>query len=220
MILVIQNVLTPDNIVQIRAKLETMKWVDGTATAGWHAKLVKKNLQVDRTQPDFAPLNKAVTEALMRNPTFRMAARPKAITPLLFSRYRDEMEYGTHVDDPVIANIRTDISFTIFLSETQDYDGGELVMETTAGEQTFKPSAGQMIIYPSTTLHRVQPVTRGERWAAVGWSQSQIRDANQREILFDLDTARRGLFDKHGKTREFDIMSKAHANLMRLWADV
>lgn len=220
MILVIQNVLTPDNIVQIRAKLEAMKWVDGTATAGWHAKLVKKNLQVDRTQPDFAPLNKAVTEALMRNPTFRMAARPKTITPLLFSRYRDEMEYGTHVDDPVIANIRTDISFTMFLAETQDYDGGELVMETTAGEQAFKPSAGQMIIYPSTTLHRVQPVTRGERWAAVGWCQSQIRDANQREILFDLDTARRGLFDKHGKTREFDIMSKAHANLMRLWADV
>ncbi len=112
------------------------------------------------------------------------------------------------------------VSFTVFLTSPKDYDGGELVMETTAGEQAFKPEPGQMIIYPSTTLHRVTPVTRGERWAAVGWCQSQIRDAAKREILFDLDTARRGLFDQHGKTREFDIMSKAHANLMRMWADV
>src|SRR5690242_551004 len=100
MILVIQNVLTPENVTQIRSKLETMNWVDGTATAGWHAKLVKKNLQVDRNQLDYPPLNKAVTETLMRNPTFRMAARPRQFTPLLFSRYRDDMEYGTHVDDP------------------------------------------------------------------------------------------------------------------------
>jgi len=220
MILVIQNVLTPDNVTQIRAKLDTMKFVDGTATAGWHAKLVKKNLQADRAQPDYMPLNKAVAEALMRQPTFRMAARPRQITPLLFSRYRDEMEYGTHVDDPVMYNLRSDVSFTLFLSEPQEYDGGELVMETSAGEQAFKPAAGQMIIYPSTTLHRVNPVTKGERVAAVGWCQSQVRDPGQREILYDLDMARRALFDKNGKTREFDIISKAHANLMRMWADI
>src|ERR1700687_5559082 len=129
MILVIQNVLTPDNVTQIRAKLDTMKFVDGTATAGWHAKLVKKNLQADRNQPDYMPLNKPVTEALMRQPTFRMAARPRQITPLLFSRYRDEMEYGTHVDDPIMYNLRSDVSFTLFLSEPDEYDGGELVME-------------------------------------------------------------------------------------------
>ena len=220
MILVIQNVLTPDNVTQIRAKLDTMKFVDGTATAGWHAKLVKKNLQADRAQPDYMPLNKAVAEALMRQPTFRMAARPRQITPLLFSRYRDEMEYGTHVDDPVMYNLRSDVSFTLFLSEPQEYDGGELVMETSAGEQAFKPAAGQMIIYPSTTLHRVNPVTKGERVAAVGWCQSQVRDPGKREILYDLDMARRALFDKNGKTREFDIISKAHANLMRMWADI
>jgi len=220
MILVIQNVLTPDNITQIRAKLDTMKFVDGTVTAGWHAKLVKKNLQADRTQPDYMPLNKAVTEALMRQPTFRMAARPRQITPLLFSRYRDDMEYGTHVDDPIMYNLRSDVSFTMFLSEPNEYDGGELVMETTAGEQKFKPSAGQMIIYPSTTLHRVTPVTKGERVAAVGWCQSQVREPGQREILYELDMARRALFDKDGKTREFDIISKAHANLMRMWADI
>ena len=220
MILVIQNVLTPDNVAQIRAKLETMKFVDGTATAGWHAKLVKKNLQADRLQPDYGPLNKAVTEAFMRHPTFRMATRPHQVTPLLFSRYRDEMEYGTHIDDPVMYGLRSDVSFTLFLTDPKDYDGGELVMETTAGEQAFKPEAGQMIIYPSTTLHRVQPVKRGERVAAVGWCQSQVRDAAQREILYDLDIARRGVFDKGGKTRDFDIISKAHANLMRMWADI
>lgn len=220
MILVIQNVLTPDNVAQIRAKLDTMKFVDGTATAGWHAKLVKKNLQADRMQPDYAPLNKAVTDALMRQPTFRIAARPRQITPLLFSRYRDEMEYGTHVDDPIMYNLRSDVSFTLFLTDPKDYDGGELVMETTAGEQSFKPEAGQMIMYPSTTLHRVEPVKRGERVAAVGWCQSQVRDPAQREILYDLDMSRRGVFDKNGKTREFDIISKAHANLMRMWADV
>jgi PKHD-type hydroxylase len=220
MILVIQNVLTPDNVTQIRAKLDLMKFVDGTVTAGWHAKLVKKNLQADRAQPDYMPLNKTVTEALMRQPTFRMAARPRQITPLLFSRYRDDMEYGTHVDDPIMYNLRSDVSFTLFLSEPNEYDGGELVMETTAGEQKFKPSAGQMIIYPSTTLHRVTPVTKGERVAAVGWCQSQVREPGQREILYELDTARRALFDKDGKTREFDIISKAHANLMRMWADI
>jgi PKHD-type hydroxylase len=220
MILVIQNVLTAENVAQIRKQLGTMKFVDGTATAGWHAKLVKKNLQVDRTTAEYAPLNKAVSEAIMRNPTFRMAARPRAITPLLFSRYFDEMEYGTHVDDPVMYNLRSDISFTLFLADPKEYDGGELVMETTAGEQAFKPDIGNMIIYPSTVLHRVQPVTRGERVAAVGWCQSQMRDASQREVLYDLDIARRGLFDKNGKTREFDIISKAHANLTRMWADI
>lgn len=220
MLLVIPNVLTADNVSQIRTKLGSMKWVDGTATAGWHAKLVKKNLQVDRNTPDYPPLAKAVMDAIMRNPTFRMAARPRQITPLLFSRYFDEMEYGTHVDDPIMYNLRSDISFTLFLTEPKEYDGGELVMETTGGEQSYKPEAGQMIIYPSTTLHRVTPVTRGERWAAVGWCQSQIRDPGQREILYDLDIARRNIFDKSGKTREFDIISKAHANLMRLWADV
>lgn len=220
MIMLLQNVLTPDNVTQIRAKLDGMKFVDGGTTAGWHAKLVKNNTQADRMQPDYAPLNKAVTEAIMRHPTFRMAARPRQITPLLFSRYRDEMAYGTHIDDPIMYNLRSDVSFTLFLTDPADYEGGELVMETSAGEQAFKPPAGQMIMYPSTTLHRVEPVKKGERVAAVGWCQSQVRDPAQREILYDLDMARRGVFDKGGKTRDFDLISKAHANIMRMWADI
>jgi PKHD-type hydroxylase len=116
--------------------------------------------------------------------------------------------------------IRSDISFTLSLTDPNSYEGGELVMETPAGEQSFKLGLGHMIMYPSTTLHRVNPVTKGERLAAVGWIQSTIREAHMREVLYDLDVARRNLFDQQGKTREFDLISKATANLQRLWAEV
>jgi PKHD-type hydroxylase len=219
MILVIPDVLTENDIKTVVARINAMRFIDGATTAGWHAKLVKKNQQLDRAQPDYQPLNKAVTDAILRNATFRMATRPRHVTPLLFSRYRDSMEYGTHVDDPLMQNIRSDISFTLFLADPKSYDGGELVMETTAGEQPFKLKPGAMIMYPSTALHRVTAVTRGERLAAVGWCQSYVRDAAQREILYDLDITRRGIFEKEKKSREFDILSRCHANLLRMWAD-
>ena len=116
--------------------------------------------------------------------------------------------------------IRSDLSFTLFLSPPDAYDGGELVIEGSAGEQAFKLPAGGLVLYPSSTLHRVAPVTRGERLAAVSWVQSQVRDPACREILFDLDTARRTLFQREGKSREFDLLSKSLANLLRLWAEV
>jgi PKHD-type hydroxylase len=219
MILVIKDVLSDSDVAKTVDKLNSMQFIDGTKTAGWHAKLVKNNQQIDRSQLDYQPLNKSVTEAIVRNATFRMAARPRHTTPLLFSRYRDSMEYGTHVDDPIMYNLRSDISFTLFLADPTAYDGGELVMETTAGEQAFKLKPGQMIIYPSTTLHRVTAVTRGERIAAVGWCQSYIRNAEQREILYDLDIARRSIFEREKKSRDFDVISKSHANLLRMWAD-
>jgi PKHD-type hydroxylase len=219
MILVIPDVLPESDVKKVTDRLATMKFVDGTMTAGWHAKLVKNNQQVDRQQPDYQPLNKAVTEAIMRHGTFRMAARPRHITPLLFSRYRDSMEYGTHVDDPHMYNLRSDISFTLFLADPESYDGGELVMETTAGEKPYKLKPGQLIMYPSTTLHRVTAVTRGERLAAVGWCQSYVREADKREILYDVDLTRRAIFEKEKKSREFDVLSRCHANLLRMWAD-
>jgi len=219
MILVINDVLTADDVAKVADRLAALRFIDGTTTAGWHAKLVKNNLQLDRTQPEYGPLNKAVTDALLRNPMFRMAARPRHITPLLFSRYRDNMEYGTHVDDPIMYNLRSDVSFTLMLADPATYDGGELVMETTTGERAHKLKAGQLIMYPSTTLHRVAPVTRGERVAAVGWCQSYVRTAEQREILYDLDVARRGIFEKEKKSREFDVLSRCHANLLRMWMD-
>jgi PKHD-type hydroxylase len=219
MLLVVANVVPPEHIAPLRARILALRYVDGAATAGWHAKLVKKNLQADRSDPAFADLNKTVSEAIANNQTVRLAARPKAITPLLFSRYSGGMAYGTHVDDAVIMGIRSDVSFTLSLTDPAQYDGGELVMETPGGEQAFKLAAGQLILYPSTTLHRVNPVTRGERLAAVGWMQSAVRDPNAREILYDLDVARRNIFDAQGKTRDFDLISKASANLLRMWTD-
>ena len=126
--------------------------------------------------------------------------RPKALTPLVFSRYGGGQAYGSHVDNPLMGGIRTDVSFTLFLAEPEAYDGGALVIESPSGEDAVKLPAGHMVVYPSTALHRVEPVTRGERVAAVGWAQSHIRDAAQRELLFDLETARRRLFDRLGKT--------------------
>jgi len=219
MLLVIREAASQDDVKSIVDRVNALRFVEGTRTAGWHAKLVKNNEQIDRSQPDYAALNKAVTDLIMRNGTFRMAFRPRHITPLLFSRYHDGMEYGTHVDDPIMYNLRSDVSFTLFLSDPQTYKGGELVMETSGGEQAYKLNRGDMIAYPSTTLHRVNPVTSGERMAAVGWSQSYVRDQNQREILWELDVARRGIFEKEKKSREFDVISKAHANLLRMWAD-
>lgn len=219
MLLVIRDVATQDDVKSIVDRINALRFVEGARTAGWHAKLVKNNEQIDRSHPDYAALNKAVTELIMRNSTFRMGFRPRHVTPLLFSRYHDGMEYGTHVDDPLMYNLRSDVSFTLFLSDPSTYTGGELVMETSGGEQAYKLNRGDMIAYPSTTLHRVNPVTSGERMAAVGWSQSYVRDQNQREILWELDVARRAIFDREKKSREFDIISKAHANLLRMWAD-
>ncbi|MEM6436188.1 MAG: Fe2+-dependent dioxygenase, partial [Cyanobacteria bacterium P01_D01_bin.115] len=134
-------------------------------------------------------------------------------------RYDTGMEYGRHVDNALMGNQRSDVSFTVFLSEPQDYDGGELVVEGAADEQCYKLAAGTAIIYPSSTLHRVEPVTQGTRLVAVGWVQSWIRDAAKRELLFDLDTVRRSLYTQSGKSNEFDLLSKSLANLMRQWVE-
>lgn len=129
------------------------------------------------------------------------------------------MAYGSHVDDALMGGMRTDVSFTLFLSEPDTYDGGALVIETSAGEDDVKLPAGSLVAYASTTLHRVAEVTRGARLAAVGWARSYIRDPAQREVLFDLDTAHQSLFQKSGKTPEFDLLSKTSANLLRMWAE-
>jgi PKHD-type hydroxylase len=145
--------------------------------------------------------------------------RPKALSPLLFSRYDPDMHYGSHVDDALMDGMRTDVSFTLFLSAPESYDGGELVIESAAGEDAVKLSAGALVAYPSTSLHHVAAVTRGVRLAAVGWARSFIRDAARRELLFDLDTARSALFARDGKTAEFDLIAKSTANLLRMWAE-
>lgn len=223
MILCIGNVLTADELIAITEKLETAEFVDGKATAGWHARLVKNNTQLPKGAPVLTGVRSLITTALERNQLFQMAARPKRIHPLLISRYQPGMAYGTHTDDALMNRsqqvMRSDVSFTLFLNPPEAYEGGELVIETAQAEQDYKLPAGAMIVYPSSTLHRVETVTSGVRLAAVSWVQSLIRDPQEREILFDLDTARQSLFEQSGKTQEFDLLSKTHANLLRKWAD-
>lgn len=224
MILCISDILNSEQLTRVRSALDNGHFEDGRKTAGWHARLVKNNEQMAMAGDAANALRAEVEQALTGHPLFQMAVRPAKMTPLLFSRYRDGMTYGNHVDDPVMGRgegrLRTDISFTLFLDDPDSYDGGELVTDTTAGEQSYKLPAGAAVIYPSSTLHRVQPVTRGQRRVAIGWIQSTIRDPAQREVLFDIDTARRQLFEREGKTTEFDLLTKSLANLQRFWAEI
>ena len=223
MIFSIEQIFSPDELAAIRQVLGKAEFIDGKLTAGWHAKLVKNNqqLKVGTSQKE---LQAKVRAALLKNALFQTAIRPKSIHSLLFSRYDVGMSYDTHVDNALMSGssglYRSDVSFTLFLSSPQDYKGGELVIEGVQTEQKYKLEAGSAIVYPSTTLHRVNPVTEGTRLVVVGWVQSTVRDASDREILFDLETARRAIFARSGKTAEFDLISKSIANLLRKWADV
>jgi PKHD-type hydroxylase len=219
MVICIRNVLKPDELLNIQSAIAKSAFVDGKSTAGWHAALVKNNQQAISGQECIAEAEAQVSHSLLQNGLFRLAARPKQISRLLFSKYNAGMSYGSHVDDALMGNVRTDLSFTVFLNNPSDYDGGELVLDLHHAEQEFKLDAGDMVLYPSTTLHRVAPVSKGERLVTVGWAQSQIRRSDQRELLFDLETARISLFEKEGKSQEFDLLSKSLANLLRMWAE-
>jgi PKHD-type hydroxylase len=215
----IGNILSAEELETVQATLKHARFVDGRATAGLAARAVKNNRQAAGADRSLETIRKLLARRILDNEVFRSAARPKALSPLLFSRYDKAMHYGTHIDDPLMNGMRTDVSFTLFLTDPADYAGGELVIESAAGEETFKPAAGSLVAYPSTSLHRVAEVTRGARLAAVGWARSFIRDAARRELLFDLDMARRQMFARDGKTAEFDLVSKSAANLMRMWAE-
>ncbi len=222
MIFSIDNVLTPEELQFIVSSLEKADFVDGKTTAGWHAKFVKNNMQLQREATYAKDLRELVETALRRNALFQSAIQPKIIHSVLFSRYETGMSYGRHVDNALMGNqefLRSDVSFTLFLSSPSTYEGGELIIEYSDGDRAYKLEAGSMIVYPSSTLHQVETVTEGVRLAAVGWVQSLVRDANELEILFDFDTARRSIFAKEGKTIEFDLISKSYANLLRKWAE-
>jgi PKHD-type hydroxylase len=218
MILAIAEVLSAADVAEVRAALASATLVDGAATAGWSARLVKANQQAERG-PELERVCELIEARLMAHVTFALATRPKTILGPLFSRYQPGHAYGAHVDDALMGGVRSDVAFTLFLSAPESCDGGELVIETSSGEEAFKLPAGSVITYPATTLHRVAAVTRGERLAAVGWVRSYIREAARRELLFDLETARRRLFDREGKTAEADLLAKCAANLVRMWCE-
>jgi PKHD-type hydroxylase len=215
----IADILTKHDLDSIRESLESVRFVSGKRSAGFAARQVKDNEQVDPADKRLDDVRSLVAKQIMGNAMFNMAARPKQLGPLLFSRYEPGMQYGSHVDDALMHGMRTDVAFTLFLSDPADYDGGELVIEAADGDDEIKLPAGSMIVYPATSLHRVAEVTRGHRFVAAGWVRSYIRDPSQRELLFDLDTARRNLFARDGKTAEFDLVSKSLANLVRMWSD-
>lgn len=219
MIIPIDNLLNPEELEIIVTNLQPAKFVDGKTTAGWHAKLVKNNTQLGTDAECSQALQELVKKALRRNALFKAAIQPKIIHSLRFSRYETGMTYGRHVDNALMGRNRSDVSFTLFLNDPSSYEGGELVIEATDNERSFKLPAGSTVLYPSSSLHRVEPVTKGIRLAAVGWVQSLVRNSSQREILFDLETARRSIFAKQGKTIEFDLLSKSYSNLLRMWVD-
>jgi PKHD-type hydroxylase len=217
--IVIGNVLAADEVENVRSVLKGAHFIDGRATAGFAAQSVKNNRQAEGSDRSLTTIRKLVAERILGNDVFRLAVRPKALTPLLFSRYEQGMHYGSHVDDAVMEGMRTDVSFTLFLSDPDSYEGGELTIESASGEDAFKLAAGSLVAYSATSLHRVADVRRGARLAAVGWARSFVRDPAQRELLFDLDTARRQLFARDGNSAEFDLISKSFANLMRMWVE-
>ncbi|MGB8698566.1 MAG: Fe2+-dependent dioxygenase [Thermosynechococcaceae cyanobacterium] len=231
MLLTIDDLLTAEELAFINPLLNQAEFVDGKLTAGWHAQLVKHNAQLPADHPQGGDLRHLVRSALNRHPLFQAAVQPMAIHTILFSRYDVGMSYGLHVDnalmggnldldtDSATKRYRSDVSWTLFLNDSTDYEGGALAIEGNEGVQSFKLKAGAAVLYPSSFLHQVEPVTAGMRLVAVGWVQSLIRDPVQRAILFDLDAARRSLFRQYGKTPEFDLISKTHANLLRQWSE-
>ena len=192
-------------------------WIDGASTAGWHARGLKRNHQLDGASELHQRLASQLEQRLSDQPLLQAAAFPRRIHGLLFSRSGAGEGYGRHVDNAWMRGGRSDLSFTVFLSEPQDYEGGSLVLESPGGEESFRLPAGHAVVYPSTQLHRVEPVRAGERLVAVGWIESRIRTADQRELLFELDTARRALFQRHGKDEIFDLISRSYSNLLRRW---
>jgi PKHD-type hydroxylase len=219
MLIVIANLLDGHDLAAVRQAIAAGgRFEDGSHTAGWHARQVKNNEQA-APSPDIAAVTALVERALVANEVFQAAARPKSFVKLMVSRYRAGMQYGTHVDDAIMGGRRADLSFTLFLSDEGEYQGGALMIEDGLEERPVRLAAGDAIVYPATSLHRVAPVTAGERLCVVGWVTSLVRDAGQREILFDLEVALKAVFARDGKTDLFDRLAKTRSNLLRMWAD-
>lgn len=218
MIMVIGNVLDRHELAALREAASDLSFEDGKATAGRYARDVKSNLQA-RPSDELEAVLDTVRGKLMANELFTSVARPRNFARLLLSRYGPGMEYGLHVDDPIMKGQRTDLSFTLPLSDADEYDGGGLVIDDPIEERVIRLNAGDVVVYPTSALHRVEPVTRGERMAVVGWVTSWVRDAARREVLHDLDVAARAIFEDQGKTPAFDRVFKAKSNLTRMWAD-
>jgi PKHD-type hydroxylase len=225
MMIHIPNVLTPEQVSRCRDVMTRAAWVDGRVTAGHQSAQVKKNLQLPESTPESRELGQMVMEALGRSSLFMSAVLPKQVFPPLFNRYDAGMTFGSHVDNSIRGHangirIRTDVSSTLFISGPEDYDGGELVVEDTYGQHSVKLPAGDMIVYPATSLHHVTPITRGSRIASFFWTQSMIRDESKRSLLFDMDMAIIKLNRDHPEHTSVVELTSVYHNLLRQWAEL
>jgi PKHD-type hydroxylase len=222
----VPKVLTAGQVAECRRLLDSAEWTDGKATVGEQGALVKRNRQLPELSPLGRQLGEMILKALAAHPLFFSAALPLRTVPPLFNRYEGGEHYGMHIDGAVRAVpgtahfIRTDLSSTLFLSEPEDYDGGELVVQDTFGQHSVKLPAGDLVLYPSSSLHRVNPVTRGARVASFFWTQSMVQDDRQRTLLFQLDQTIQKLRGKVGETEETVALAGHYHNLLRLWTDV
>ncbi len=225
MMLHIPNVLTAEQVARCRDVMVKADWVDGNVTAGHQSRKVKHNLQLPEESQTARDLGDMVLKALYRSPLFMSAVLPKQVFPPLFNRYDAGMTFGSHVDNAIRSHstmpvrIRTDVSATLFISSPDDYDGGELTVEDTYGEHSVKLPAGDMVIYPGTSLHNVTPITRGSRIASFFWIQSLIRDVSQRALLFDLDMAIIRLTQDHPDHPSIVNLTSVYHNLLRQWSE-
>ncbi|MDF2496047.1 Fe2+-dependent dioxygenase, partial [Sphingomonas sp.] len=214
------DILSRDEVLAIRKGLDTAPFHDGRVTAGKLAGTVKDNEQARGDDPNVIALARRIRLAMETHPTVRTWARPLRWSNLMFSRYRTGQQYGLHTDNAVIADehgwpLRTDISFTVFLSDLGSYDGGQLLVRECGGDRSFRLQAGSVIFYPADQIHAVQPITRGTRLACVGWIQSVVRHSDQRKLICDLDQVRSGTSSDDASL----ILDKAIANLLRMWGE-
>jgi PKHD-type hydroxylase len=226
MLLKIAAALNADELREVRELLARAPWADGKMTAGDQSAQAKNNRQVPESSPEGERARLIVSQALARNPMFVTGALPKKVYPPLFNRYGGEANtFGEHIDNAVrthaatARHVRTDISCTLFLSDPASYDGGELVVQDTYGEQRIKFDAGDLVMYPGTSVHRVEPVTRGERIACFFWIESMVRRDDQRRLLYDLDMAILALRREHGDNAQTVQLTGCYHNLLRMWAD-
>lgn len=225
MLLHIPQALTPEQVAHCRARLDAAEWVDGRVTAGYQGAVVKRNRQLPEGSATALELGQLVLGAIERNPMFISAALPARVYPPMFNRYEGDGHFGLHVDNAVRLlpgtglKIRTDVSATLFLADPDEYDGGELQIADTYGRHAVKLPAGDLIVYPSTSLHEVTPVTRGARVASFFWIQSMVRDDAQRALLFELDTAIQRLNQTGGDVQAVVRLTGSYHNLLRMWAE-
>ena len=224
MLITIPSVLDQNELAVVHDYISQANFVDGKLSAGSEAIDVKNNLEMQTSDQHMAQLNNLVMGKLVKHPVYLNAAMPARIAAPFYAKYSEGMQYGNHIDDPVMGpaghRYRTDLSITVFLNSPDDYDGGELVVQTAFGEQRVKLPAGDAVMYPSGSTHRVAEVTRGERIVAVTWLQRMVRDPSQRELLYRLSQARDILLDKSKGEEETELVSNAYINLVRMWSEV